>query len=95
MCIGLLCTVAAYPMTASLFAAGRSSVFPIMSAASLLAFILVITYLMPKFGVLGAAMGYSAGGLASLVVASAFFFGPRKPGSSDSHTFDAAPPFTE
>ena len=95
MCVGLLCTVVAYPMTASLFAAGRSAVFPIMSGASLLAFILVILYLMPSLGVLGAALGYSAGGLASLVVAAAFFFGPRNPGNTGSSTVNAAPPLAE
>jgi O-antigen/teichoic acid export membrane protein len=84
MCLGLLCTVLAYPMTASLFAAGRSVVFPIMSAASLLAFIVVTTYLMPRLGVLGAALGYSAGGLATLIVSASLFFGLRDKSHPDA-----------
>jgi O-antigen/teichoic acid export membrane protein len=75
LCVGLLLTVAAYPINASLFALGRSAVFPLMSAVSVPAFVAGNLLLVPRFGAEGAAMAYTiSAGVALLVPASYSFF---------------------
>ncbi len=75
LCVGLLLTVAAYPLNASLFAMNKSAVFPLMSAVSVPAFVAGNLLLVPRFGADGAAMAYAlSAGVGLLVPATYYFF---------------------
>lgn len=78
LCVGLLLSVAAYPINASLFALNKSAVFPLMSAASVPAFVAGNLLLVPRFGADGAAMAYAfSAGVGLLVPATYYFFARR------------------
>jgi O-antigen/teichoic acid export membrane protein len=92
MCVGLVFTVLAYPINASLYAANRSAVFPVMAAVAALGLVGGNIYLIPRYGAEGAAMAFSGSGfLAWSVLAIYYFIGTRSlhgkeilsPGMSD------------
>ena len=74
MCIGLLCVVAAYPLNATLFAWNRSEVFPVMSAAGIVALIAGNAVFIPRLGALGAAVAFSLSGFVGILMSSVIYF---------------------
>jgi O-antigen/teichoic acid export membrane protein len=74
MCVGLLCTVAAYPLNATLFAWNRSEVFPIMSGAGIAALIGGNAIFIPRLGALGAAVAFSLSGFVGILMSSVIYF---------------------
>ncbi len=78
LCVGLLLTVAAYPINASLFAMNKSAVFPLMSAVSVPAFIAGNLLLVPRFGADGAAMAYALSAGVGLLVPATYYVLARK-----------------
>jgi O-antigen/teichoic acid export membrane protein len=74
LCAGLVFNVLSYPLTASLFSLNKSSVFPVMSSASLAALITGNIVLVPLFAAEGAAMAYAISMCISFIIA-AFYFG--------------------
>lgn len=74
LCVGLLLTVAAYPINASLFAMNKSAVFPLMSAASVPVFVAGNLLLVPRFGADGAAMAYALSAGVGLLVPATYSF---------------------
>ncbi len=59
MCLGLIATVAAYPINAVLFARGKTAAFPIMAIVSTVSLIAGNLYLVPRFEAMGAAIAFS------------------------------------
>lgn len=78
LCVGLLLTIAAYPINASLFAMNRSAIFPVMSALSVPAFVGGNLLLVPRFGADGAAMAYTFGAAVALFVTTVYSLLSRK-----------------
>jgi len=74
MCIGLLFTVLAYPLNATLFAWNRSVVFPLMSGVAIAALVLGNIYLIPRFGAVGAAGAFSIGGFVGFLISAVIYF---------------------
>jgi O-antigen/teichoic acid export membrane protein len=90
LCVGLCFTVLAFPINATLFALNRSAVFPILSAASLLAFAAASWYLVPRHGALGAAAASALSAMVSFGIGVGFYLrasrsGPpaQPPGSAE------------
>jgi O-antigen/teichoic acid export membrane protein len=78
MCVGLVFTVFSYPLTAALFAMNKSTVFPVTSAVALLVFVAGNIYLIPEYGVNGAAIAFSLSGFTSFVVSASWYAGIRR-----------------
>jgi O-antigen/teichoic acid export membrane protein len=78
MCIGLLCVVASYPLNATLFAWGRSEVFPIMSGAGIAALIAGNAIFIPRMGALGAALAFSLSSAVGILMSSVIYFLHRR-----------------
>ena len=74
MCVGLILTVLAYPVNATLFALNKSAVFPIMSAVSVSVFLLSNLALIPRLGAVGAAIAFSLSAGVALLVSLTFYF---------------------
>jgi len=74
MCIGLLFTVLSAPLNAALFAWNKSVAFPIMSGVAIIALVLGNLYLIPRYGVIGAASAYSIGGAVGFLISSMIYF---------------------
>jgi O-antigen/teichoic acid export membrane protein len=74
MCVGLILTVLAYPVNATLFALNKSAVFPIMSAVSVAVFLLSNVVLIPRLGAVGAAIAFSLSAGVALLVSFIFYF---------------------
>jgi O-antigen/teichoic acid export membrane protein len=73
LCVGLMFNVLSYPLTASLFSVNKSSVFPVMSSASLTALIAGNIVLVPLLGAEGAAMAYAISMCLSFIIAALYF----------------------
>ena len=73
LCIGLIFTVLAYPINATLFALNKSQVFPIMSAISVLITVAGNAYLVPLFAAHGAAASFSLGMFVAFVISLAYY----------------------
>ena len=79
MCIGLASIVLAYPVNATLFALNRSFVFTITAAVSTLTLIVGNIWLIPQFGVTGAAATFASANLLALLTSILFYmFAGRK-----------------
>lgn len=78
MCVGLSCGVAAYPLTATLFALNKSVVFPASTVLSMSVFVVSNIVLIPRLGVIGAAISFSISGAVGLIVAVVFYIRYRK-----------------
>ena len=74
MCIGLLFTVLSAPLNAALFAWNKSVAFPVMSGIAILALVAGDIYLIPRFGVIGAASAYSISGVVGFLASSMIYF---------------------
>lgn len=73
MCVGLVFTVLSYPLSATLFALNKSVAFPAISGVSMLVFALANLYLIPRFGVEGAAVAFSISGFVSFLLSLLFY----------------------
>ena len=74
MCVGLLCIVAGYPLNATLFAWGRSEVFPIISGAGIAALIAGNAFFVPRMGASGAALAFSLSGIVGILTSCVLYF---------------------
>ena len=74
MCVGLVFTVASYPINATLFAWNRSEVFPIMSVAGIAALIGGNAYFIPRMGAAGAAVAFSLSCTVGFCMSSVIYF---------------------
>lgn len=73
LCGGVLFTVLAYPVNASLFAMNKTAAYPVLSSISLMAFVAANILLVPRYGAEGAAMAFAINALTGLVVSTAFY----------------------
>jgi O-antigen/teichoic acid export membrane protein len=73
LCMGLVFTVLAYPLNTTLFAMNKSAAFPLISIIGLLVFVAGNFYLIPLFGVEGAAMAVALSALAGLLVSGGYY----------------------
>jgi O-antigen/teichoic acid export membrane protein len=78
MCVGLFFSVLAYPTNAFLFARNHSLVFTLMAGFSLVGVVSVSLLLIPRFGAVGAALGYSASACVACLVSAVYFLAVRR-----------------
>ena len=75
MCrVGLLCIVGGYPLNATLFAWGRSEVFPIISGAGIAALVAGNAFFVPLMGATGAAIAFSLSGIVGILTSGVLYF---------------------
>jgi O-antigen/teichoic acid export membrane protein len=74
LCVGLMFVVLSYPLVASLFAMNKSIAFPISSILSTAVLVGGNMYLIPRFGVTGAAVAFTLSGIATFLCSLGFFF---------------------